>query len=63
MSVRFPLNKHHKTPWEIPQTKLNKTKKQNKIKLINKQQHKKENEILENKTQKKTTKKTKRPKN
>lgn len=44
------------------QTKQN--KKQNKIKLINKQQHKKENEILENKTQKKkTTKKTKRPKN
>lgn len=32
------------------QTKQN--KKQNKIKLINKQQHKKENEILENKTQK-----------
>lgn len=44
------------------QTKQN--KKQNKIKLINKQQHKKENEILENKTQKnQPTKKTKRPKN
>lgn len=44
------------------QTKQN--KKQNKIKLINKQQHKKENEILENKTQKKTNqkdKKTKKP--
>lgn len=41
------------------QTKQN--KKQNKIKLINKQQHKKENEILENKTQKKNQ--PKRPKN
>lgn len=44
------------------QTKQN--KKQNKIKLINKQQHKKENEILGNKTQKKNNqkdKKTKKP--
>lgn len=42
------------------QTKQN--KKQNKIKLINKQQHKKENEILENKTQKKTNQKDKKTK-
>lgn len=40
------------------QTKQN--KKQNKIKLINKQQHKKENEILENKTQKKPNQKDKK---
>lgn len=63
MSVKFPLNKHHKNTMGNPsnQTKQNKT--QNKIKWINKQQHKKENEILENKTQKNPTKKTKRPKN
>lgn len=62
MSVKFPLNIHHKNTMGNPsnQTKQNKT--QNKIKWINKQQHKKENEILENKTQKKP-KKTKRPKN
>lgn len=42
------------------QTKQN--KKQNKIKLINKQQHKKENEILENKTQKNPNQKDKKTK-
>lgn len=64
MSVKFPLNKHHKNTMGNPsnQTKQNKT--QNKIKWINKQQHKKENKILENKTQKKNNqkdKKTKKP--
>lgn len=64
MSVKFPLNKHHKNTMGNPSNQTKQNKKQNKIKLINKQQHKKENEILENKTQKKkTTKKTKRPKN
>lgn len=62
MSVKFPLNKHHKNTMGNPsnQTKQNKT--QNKIKWINKQQHKKENEILENKTQKKTNQKDKKTK-
>lgn len=64
MSVKFPLNKHHKNTMGNPSNQTKQNKKQNKIKLINKQQHKKENEILENKTQKKNpTKKTKRPKN
>lgn len=62
MSVKFPLNKHHKNTMGNPsnQTKQNKT--QNKIKWINKQQHKKENEILENKTQKKPNQKDKKTK-
>lgn len=63
MSVKFPLNKHHKNTMGNPSNQTKQNKKQNKIKLINKQQHKKENEILENKTQKNPTKKTKRPKN
>lgn len=64
MSVKFPLNIHHKNTMGNPSNQTKQNKKQNKIKLISKQQHKKENEILENKTQKKkTTKKTKRPKN
>lgn len=62
MSVKFPLNKHHKNTMGNPSNQTKQNKKQNKIKLINKQQHKKENEILENKTQKKPQK-TKRPKN
>lgn len=62
MSVKFPLNKHHKNTMGNPSNQTKQNKKQNKIKLINKQQHKKENEILENKTQK-NPKKTKRPKN
>lgn len=53
MSVKFPLNKHHKNTMGNPSNQTKQNKKQNKIKLINKQQHKKENEILENKTQKK----------
>lgn len=63
MSVKFRLNKHHKNTMGNPSNQTKQNKKQNKIKLINKQQHKKENEILENKTQKNPTKKTKRPKN
>lgn len=55
MSVKFPLNKHHKNTMGNPSNQTKQNKKQNKIKLINKQQHKKENEILENKTQKKKT--------
>lgn len=64
MSVKFPLNKHHKNTMGNPSNQTKQNKKQNKIKLINKQQHKKENEILENKTQKKNNqkdKKTKKP--
>lgn len=52
MSVKFPLNKHHKNTMGNPSNQTKQNKKQNKIKLINKQQHKKENEILENETQK-----------
>lgn len=48
MSVKFPLNKHHKNTMGNPSNQTKQNKKQNKIKLINKQQHKKENEILEN---------------
>lgn len=62
MSVKFPLNKHHKNTMGNPSNQIKQNKKQNKIKLINKQQHKKENEILENKTQKKTNQKDKKTK-
>lgn len=48
MSVKFRLNKHHKNTMGNPSNQTKQNKKQNKIKLINKQQHKKENEILEN---------------
>lgn len=62
MSVKFPLNKHHKNTMGNPSNQTKQNKKQNKIKLINKQQHKKENEILENKTQKKPNQKDKKTK-
>lgn len=62
MSVKFPLNKHHKNTMGNPSNQTKQNKNQNKIKLINKQQHKKENEILENKTQKKTNQKDKKTK-
>lgn len=62
MSVKFPLNKHHKNTMGNPSNQTKQNKKQNKIKLINKQQHKKENEILENKTQKKNNQKDKKTK-
>lgn len=62
MSVKFPLNKHHKNTMGNPSNQTKQNKEQNKIKLINKQQHKKENEILENKTQKKTNQKDKKTK-
>lgn len=58
MSVKFPLNKHHKNTMGNPSNQTKQNKKQNKIKLINKQQHKKENEILEN-TKKKQPKRQK----
>lgn len=62
MSVKFPLNKHHKNTMGNPSNQTKQNKKQNKIKLINKQQHKKENEILENKTQKKPNQKDQKTK-
>lgn len=62
MSVKFPLNKHHKNTMGNPSNQTKQNKKQNKIKLINKQQHKKENEILENKTQKNPNQKDKKTK-